>query len=132
MGRTPAPRRRPPRLARTLSCAAALHSVLVPGLLDPDSFLDGGIGGGALALPVMAIIGGAALSGRGPRWRRACCAAVGLASIPIWALTATAVGGPLFALHTIHGLWAALPYDGLIGIFCLAASVPQRRVVSPV
>src|SRR5207342_2926450 len=42
-------------------------SVLLPGLLDPKSFLQGGIGGGAIGLPVIGILGGYALCGRGRR-----------------------------------------------------------------
>src|SRR3954454_3578568 len=56
------------RLAYTPLLFAA---VLVPGLLHPESFLEGGIGGGAIGVPVIAMLGGYAISGRGPVWGRA-------------------------------------------------------------
>jgi hypothetical protein len=42
-------------------------SVLVAGLADPGSMFQGGVGGGAIGVPVLDMLGGYALSGRGPR-----------------------------------------------------------------
>jgi hypothetical protein len=103
-------------------------SVLVPGLLDPATFLQGGIGGGAIGVPVIGIIGGYALSGRGRRWTRALAAVVVLAGFAVWALTATSVGGPSFALRTPHGAWLTLQYYSLLAALCLACSIPLRPV----
>ena len=79
-----------------------------------------------LAIPVLCIIGGHALSGRGSLWTRIPAGIVGVATLVVWPLTATAVGGPTFALTTPHGLWSTVLYDGLLVLLALAASVPQR------
>jgi uncharacterized membrane protein YuzA (DUF378 family) len=62
-------------------------AVLVPGLLDPAHFLEGGVGDGTIGVPMIGITGGYALSGRGRRWTRAIAAIVGLAGFVVWALT---------------------------------------------
>jgi len=54
---------------------------------------------------------------------------VTLSSVPIWALTATSVGGPGLALGTPHGLWAAVLYLGLLAALALGASIPLRHAV---
>jgi hypothetical protein len=105
-------------------------SVLVPGLLDPGTFLQGGIGAGTFAVPLICMIGGASFTGRGPLAWRVVAALVLAATIPVWALTADDVGGGRFGLDTLHGLWAALFYWSLLATFSLAASLPQR-VVQP-
>lgn len=52
---------------RWLALAPLLFAgVLVPGLFDPGTFLQGGVGGGAIGVPLYAMAGGYALSGRGP------------------------------------------------------------------
>jgi hypothetical protein len=101
-------------------------SVLLPGLLDPKSFLQDGIGGGAIGLPVIGILGGYALCGRGRLWTRVAAAIVVLAGFTVWALTATAVGGPSFALNTPKGAWLTLEYYSLLAVLCLACSIPLR------
>jgi hypothetical protein len=101
-------------------------SVLVPGLLDPATFLQGGIGGGAIGVPVIGIIGGYALSNRGRRWTRIIAAVLVLVGFVVWALTATSVGGPSFALRTPQGAWLTLQYYSLLAVLCLACSIPLR------
>jgi len=101
-------------------------AVLVPGLLDPAHFMEGGIGGGAIGVPAIGIIGGYALSGRGRRWTRGIAAIVVLAGFVVWALTATSVGGPSFALNTPHGAWLTLQYYSFLALLCLACSIPLR------
>ncbi len=100
-------------------------AVLVPGLVDLDAFLESGIGGGAIGVPAMAVIGAHALAAR-RRPTRAVCAAVFLAGLAVWALTAEAVGGPGFALTTPRGAWATLLYWGLLATAALATAVPLR------
>ena len=60
---------------------------------------------------------------------RAPAGLVALSSVPIWALTATAVGGPEFGLSTPHGLWAAVLYLGLLAVLALGAAIPLRHAV---
>lgn len=102
-------------------------AVLLPGLLDPATLFEGGFGGGAVALPAFFLVGGLALSGRGPWWLRAGWGLVVLSTIPVWALTAAAVGGPGLALTSVRGLWLALAYWGLIGTACVASAIPYWR-----
>jgi hypothetical protein len=105
-------------------------AILVRGLIeDPTTMFEGGIGAGTIAIPVLSIIGGHALSGRGSPWTRLPAGVVGVATLAVWPLTGTAVGGPSFALDTPHGLWAAVLYDALLVLFALAASIPQREPV---
>lgn len=105
-------------------------AILVRGLIeDPTHMFEGGIGAGTLAIPVLCIIGGHVLSGRGSLWTRIPAGVVGAATLVVWPLTATAVGGPTFAVTTPHGMWSAVLYDGLLVLLALAASVPQRDPV---
>jgi hypothetical protein len=103
-------------------------AVLVPGLFDPAHLFTGGIGAGALAVPLLGIIGGYALSGRGPAWPRIAAGSLGLAALVVWPITGTQVGGTSFAMSTAHGIWAAVLYDSLLVMLALAASIPLRDV----
>jgi hypothetical protein len=112
---------------RWLACAPLTFLALfVPGLVDPGSLLDGGIGGGAIALPLMGMAGGYALSGRGPAWARGLAALLPLSAVPNWALTATRVGGSEFALTTPFGAWAALYLWSFIAVLSLGCAIPHR------
>jgi hypothetical protein len=112
---------------RRLAYAPLLFAaVLVPGLLHPESFLEDGIGGGAIGVPVIAMLGGFAISGRGPAWGRALAGLGFTAGFVVWLLVAVPVGGESFALGTPHGLWVSVLYESLLVTFALAASVPHR------
>ena len=54
-----------------------------------------------------------------------------MAGLAVWAVTATDVGGPGFALTTPHGLWATLLYWTLLISLALATSAPMRHAVVP-
>jgi hypothetical protein len=103
-------------------------AVLVPGAFDPGSFLEDGIGGGAIGVPVIAMLGGFAISGRGPRSGRILAGLAFTAGFLVWLLTAVSVGGDSFALDTAHGLWTSTLYESLLLTFALAASVPHRPI----
>ena len=106
-------------------------AILVRGLIeDPATMFEGGIAAGTVAIPVLCIIGGHALSGNAPLWSRLPAGVVGVATLVAWPLTSTAVGGSNFALDTPQGLWATALYDALLVVFALAASVPQRAIFS--
>jgi hypothetical protein len=120
------------RHRRWLACAPLTFLALfVPGLVDPGSLLEGGIGGGAIALPLMGMAGGYALSGRGPVWARVLAGLLPLSAIPNWALTAATVGGAEFALDTPFGAWAALYLWSFIALLCTACTIPHRRPTGP-
>ena len=96
------------------------------GPLGPLGILEDGIGGAAIGVPVYAMAGGYAVSGRGPRWARALCGGLTLTAIPIWALTVESFGGPELAVTTARGLWVAIYYYAFLAVFGLAAAIPHR------
>ena len=104
-------------------------AVLIPALWHPSTAFQGGIGGGAIGVPLIGIIGGYALSARGRVWSRVVAGLVFMAGLAVWALTAESVGGPSLALTTPHGAWVAVLYYSLLAVLALAAAIPQRPVV---
>jgi hypothetical protein len=101
-------------------------AVLVPGLFHPGTFLEDGIGGGAIGVPVLAMLGGFAISGRGAVWGRAIAGLGFTTGLVVWLIVAVSVGGESFALDTSHGLWVSVLYESLLVTFALAASAPHR------
>ena len=107
-------------------------AVLFSNPSDLGGVFDDGVGAGTVAVPVMCMLGGYALSGRGPVWARVCAGAAFLAGPVAWALTAESVGGPEFALTTPHGAWIAVLFYALLAELAIACSIPHRRVVMSV
>lgn len=105
-------------------------TVLFSRPLDMGSMFAGGIGGGALAVPLFAIAGGYALSGRGPVWGRVAAGLIALAPIPVWAMVATLVG-PGLGLDTPRGAWVALYFWSFLAVLAAACAIPHRPVVAP-
>jgi hypothetical protein len=106
-------------------------AVLVPGLFHPGSFLEGGIGGSAIGVPVIAMLGGFAISGRGPMWGRALAGLWFTAAFVVWLVAAVPVGGESFALDTAHGLWVTVLFESLLVTFAVAASAPHAPTRHP-
>jgi hypothetical protein len=106
-------------------------AVLVGGLADPGSMFEGGVGGGAIGVPVLGMLGGYGLSGRGPLWGRLLCGALSLCAIPVWALVADDVGGPGLGLDAPRGAWAALLYYALLAVLALGCAIPHRPPADP-
>ena len=104
--------------------------VLLQDPLDLLEGFEGGIGLAAVAVPAICMLGGYAIGGSGPLWVRALGGLVLLSTIPIWALTATDVGGSSFSLTDPHGAWAAILYWGLLATFSMAAAIPHRAHVT--
>jgi hypothetical protein len=100
------------------------------GPLGVLGIFENGLGGGALGVPLYAMAGGYAVSGRGPRWGRVLCGALALTAIPIWALTVESFAGPDLAVTTARGLWVAIYYYAFLAVFSLAAAIPHRAVDS--
>ena len=104
--------------------AAVLFS---EGPLGWLGIFEDGVGGAALGVPLYAMAGGFAVSGRGPCWGRALCGVLALTAIPIWALTVESFAGPDLAVTTAPGLWVALYYYySFLAVFSLAAAIPHR------
>ena len=113
----------------------ALSPLVFAGVLlseptDPAGLFEDGVGGGAIAVPLLGMAGGFALSGRGAPWARLVAGLVALAPIPLWALTATSVGGSGLALDTARGAWVALYFWAFLALLALACAIPHRPVRS--
>ncbi|WP_299305390.1 hypothetical protein [uncultured Brachybacterium sp.] len=100
-------------------------AVLLPGLTDLGALLEDGIGGGAIAVPIMLVVGAFALAAC-QVWVRLVCTIVFVAALSVWSITATAVGGAEFAVNTPYGAWATILYFGLLVTGALATSLPLR------
>jgi hypothetical protein len=96
--------------------------------LSPLAFATAG--GGALGVSLLGMAGGYALSRRGPVWARIACALLAMAVIPLWALVATAVGGPRLEFDTPRGAWVALYLYSFLAVLALACAIPHRAVVA--
>ena len=103
-------------------------SVLFSRPADLPSLFEDGVGGGAIGVPLLGMLGGFAISGRGRLRARAVAAIVALAAIPTWAITATSVGGARLALDTPRGAWVALYYYSFLAVLALACAIPHRPV----
>ncbi len=101
--------------------------VLLPGLMNPTSMFEAGIGGGALGVPLLGMAGAYGLAGT-RTWARAVCGSLFLAGMVLWVMVAPAVGGGTFALNTARGLWATILFLGLLITLALAATIPLRAV----
>jgi len=99
------------------------------GPLGVFGIFEDGLGGGAIGVPLIAMAGGYAISGRGPRWGRLACGALALTAIPIWALTVKSFAGADLAITTPRGLWVALYYYSFLALFMVAAAIPHRPAV---
>jgi hypothetical protein len=93
-----------------------------------EPLFSGGLGGGALGIPLFGIAGGYALSGRGPAWSRVALGVVALAPIPAWAFALT-LFEPALAFTAPRGAWIALFLYSFIATLALACSIPHRPVV---
>jgi hypothetical protein len=104
--------------------AVVVFSGGVPGLVG---IFEDGIGSAAIFIPLYAMAGGYAISGRGPLQARIACGLVALTAVPLWAVTVESFAGPDLALTTPRGLWVALYYYSFLALFMLAAAIPHRR-----
>lgn len=83
-----------------------------------------GVGGGAIAIPLIGMAGGYVLAGQGRLWGRLACGLVALVPYPVWALTATAVGGSDMALSTPRGAWVAVYLYAFVMLLQAACTIP--------
>jgi hypothetical protein len=92
---------------------------------------DGGIGGGALAIPLFAMARGYAVSGGGRTWGRATAGPFALAPIVGWAAAAAAIAGDRLAIGTPRGAWAALISSSFLVVLALGCAIPHRAAMDP-
>lgn len=99
--------------------------VLLSRPADMMGIFDNGVGGGAIAIPLIGMAGGYVLARRGPSWGRLACGLVALVPYPVWALTATAVGGSEMALSTPRGAWVAVYLYAFVLLLQAACAIPH-------
>jgi hypothetical protein len=107
--------------------AFAIAPMLLPGAVV--ALFTQGLGGGAIAVPILAIAGGFAVSGLGPLWARIVAGIV--SALLIGGITASTflIGGPRLAVTEPRGVWVALLVGSLLVLLALASSIPFRPVV---
>ncbi|NUR92372.1 MAG: hypothetical protein HOY71_50575 [Nonomuraea sp.] len=109
-------------LARLLACSPLLLSLVL--FSDPAGlaqFFRDGIGGGALAVPLFGMMGGYALSGRGPLWPRVLCRVLLAAPVPaaVGFLVVTGAG------VSAHDAWMFLYVYSFVLVLGIACAVPH-------
>ena len=107
--------------------AAVLFS---EGPLGVLGIFEDGLGGGAIGVPLFAMAGGYAISGRGPRWGRLAAGLLAVTAIPIWVLTVESFAGADLAVTTPRGLWVAVYYWSFLAVAMVAAAIPHRQVTA--
>ncbi|QJY47551.1 hypothetical protein [Pseudonocardia broussonetiae] len=112
-----------------LALAPLAFVVATPGVLV-SVITDGGIGGGAIALPLLGIAGGWALGGRGPVAARVVAGALPVAGAVGWAVGAPAIA-PALAVTTARGAWVAVLFAALLAVQSLGCAVPHRPAGGP-
>ena len=99
--------------------------VLAAALFDPRIFqllITKGQGGGALGVVVIGVTGAYALSGRGSRTSATISGLVALLLI----VACGSVAADNTPLTTPHGAWIAAQAVSLLGVLCVACSIPYR------
>lgn len=106
----------------------AIAPMLMPGAIT--ILLTQGLGGGAIAVPLMAIGGGYALSPRGPLWSRLVSGLISAALIAALALAAPGIAGSGLALTEPRGAWVAVLASSFVVVLALASSIPHQPVLT--
>ncbi|NIH80235.1 hypothetical protein [Amycolatopsis viridis] len=111
----------------TFPAAVLLSPETVAALGGGQPLFSGGIGGGALAMPLFGMAGGYAIAGRGRWWARLAAGAFAVTPIPVWVLVSGAFG-PELAVTTPRGAWVAVLFSACVATLALACAVPHGRV----
>lgn len=107
-------------------------------LLPPGAFeqmISTGIGSAGLAVAVFGILGGYAVSRRGPVWLRIVCGIPALALVLAGGLATFGFDIPVAVEALISGGWeprqgwASVTFVSLMVVFAFACSLPHRKVV---
>jgi hypothetical protein len=120
----------PPRRWRWLALAPlalAVAPMLMPGAVT--TLVTTGMGSAAIAVALMGIVGGYALSGRGRRWPRVVCGVAGVGFAAALAATVPGMTDPPLSLTEPRGAWAALLAASLYAVLALGCSIPHRHAV---
>jgi hypothetical protein len=117
---------------RWLSLAPLTFTVAtmsMPGALE--GLLTQGLGGGAIGIPLFAIAGGYALSGRGALVARLACAAVGVVFLAALVVVSSFMGGGRLALSEPRGAWVAVLICSLLALLATVTAIPFRPDAAP-
>jgi len=115
---------------RWLAVAPLLFGIaplLTPGALD--LLLSTGLGGGAIAVVLIGILGGFAVSRRGPLWLRIVCGVLAAALIAAGGVASFGFDAPVAADWEPRQAWSGVLFVSLMVVFVFACSLPHRRVV---
>jgi hypothetical protein len=115
-----AQRRRYGRRAGWLIAAPLTFVVATPSVLVTVA-TDGGICGGAIAVPLIGMAGGWALAGRG--WTRVPAGTVAVAPVVAWVAAAQQLA-PAPAVTTARGAWVAILFASSPATLAMACAVP--------
>lgn len=113
---------------RWLALAPLAFIAATPAVLI-SVFADGGLGGGAIAVPLFGMAGGYALSGRGRPWARVVAGAIALSPVPVWLILAPLIGSGL-AVGNPRGAWVAALFLSSLAVLSAACAIPHRPVVA--
>ncbi|MCP2031184.1 hypothetical protein L1277_001275 [Okibacterium sp. HSC-33S16] len=100
--------------------AFPLATLSLPGQLW--ALLTTGIGGGALAVPLVGMAGGYALAGR-RRWARIVCGVLAVAFFAAGAIASVLIGIPF----TARVVWVGILIVSLLAVLAWACSIPLAR-----
>lgn len=117
------------RLLGAAPAAFAVAPMLIPGAVI--ALLTQGLGGGAVAVALLAIGGGFAISGLGPLWARIVCGVISALLIGGVTLTTFVIAGARLAVTEPRGVWVASLTFSLLTLLAIASSIPFRPVVTP-
>lgn len=116
---------------RWLAAAPALFAItpqFTPGALI--TLITTGIGSAAIAVSITGLLGGYAVSGRGPLWGRIAAGIPAFVLILGGAIATFAVNPRTLGLTEPRGVWVALLSASLLVVFVAACSIPHRAVVA--
>jgi hypothetical protein len=112
---------------------AVLPALLgITALLVPGAFLrliTTGIGGGAVGVALLALLGGYAISGRGPLAARIVAGVGGLLMLA-GVVVSGSLANPALVPTDPRGAWVIVLAVSLMGVLVLASSIPHRAVVT--
>lgn len=106
----------------------AIAPLLLPGALG--ALFTEGLGGGAVAVALVAMGGGYAVSRRGPLVTRIVVGALSALTVAALALASPAIAGDALALTTPRGAWVAVLATTFVVVLALASSIPHRPVLT--
>lgn len=115
---------------RWLAVAPLLFAVaplLQPGALE--RLIGTGIGGAGIGIAVLGILGGFAVSGRGPLWLRIAAGVLAIALVAAGTLASFGFDLPVAADWEPRQVWAGVLFLTLMIVFVFACALPHRRVV---